>query len=82
MESEAEGVFNVANGKETSVKELAHTVLSLSKSSLKPHYEKGRQGEVKHSVADISKVTERLGITPEYDLSRGLSEMITRDAGK
>ena len=82
MESEAEGVFNIANGKETSVNELAHAVLSLSESSLKPHYEKGRQGEVKHSVADISKVIERLGITPEYDLSRGLSEMIRGDAEK
>ncbi|OQB78945.1 MAG: UDP-glucose 4-epimerase [Bacteroidetes bacterium ADurb.Bin123] len=82
MESEAIGVFNVANGEETSVNELAYTVLSLSKSSLKPHHEKGRQGEVKHSVADISKVTERLGITPEYDLSRGLSEMIRGDAEK
>jgi len=79
MECDAEGVFNVASGKETGVNELAHAVLSLSGSSLEPLYEKGRQGEVKHSVADISKLTERLGISPEYDLSRGLFEMIRGD---
>ena len=79
MESGAEGVFNVASGKETSVNQLAQVVLSLSKKSMKPQYEKGRQGEVKHSVADISKVKQNLGIAPEYDLSQGLSEMVYDD---
>lgn len=41
------------------------------------HYEKGRQGEVKHSVTDISKAVKDFGIAPEYDLSRGLAEMVT-----
>jgi UDP-glucose 4-epimerase len=77
MECEAEGVYNVARGKEISVNELAHVVLSLSKTSLTPHYEKGRQGEVKHSVADISKAIKDFGIAPEYDLLKGLSEMVT-----
>jgi nucleoside-diphosphate-sugar epimerase len=77
MESKAEGVLNVASGKETSVNELAHTILSLKKTSLKPIYEKGREGEVKHSVADIGKAIEHFGIAPEYDLSQGLSEMVS-----
>ncbi len=79
MDSEAEGVFNVASGKETSVNQLAHIVLALSNNSMTPQYEKGRQGEVKHSVADISKAKRNLGIAPEYDLSRGLSEMVYDD---
>lgn len=79
MESDGEGVFNVASGKETSVNQLAQVILSLSKTSMTPQYEKGRQGEVKHSVADISKVKREFGIAPEYDLSRGLSEIVFDD---
>ena len=79
MESGSEGVYNVASGKETSVNQLAHVVLALSKKSMTPKYEKGRQGEVKHSVADISKAKRDFGIISEYDLSRGLSEMVFDD---
>lgn len=75
MESEAKGVFNIASGKETSVNELVQVILSLSGISLTPRYEEGRQGEVKHSVADVTKASRDFCIVPEYDLSQGLSEM-------
>ena len=75
MESEKEGIVNVASGNETSVNDLAQTVLSLSARSLSPRYEDERPGEVKRSVADITKAKEDFGFSPEYDLLRGLLEM-------
>ena len=75
MESEEEGIVNVASGNETSVNDLAQTVLSLSARSLSPRYEDERPGEVKRSVADITKAKEDFGFSPEYDLLRGLLEM-------
>ena len=75
MESNAQGVFNVANGIRTSVNELAGLIMKVSGKTESIIYEKGRQGEVKHSVADITKAREGFGFEPTYTLEKGLASM-------
>ncbi len=76
MESDACGVFNVASGIQTSVNELADSLCNLFKFPGKPIHKPGRAGEVKYSVADISRALNAFGYTPEYSLDDGLRIML------
>lgn len=76
MEAESQGVFNIASGRETSVNDLANTLLDLFDLKLEPLYCHERPGEVKRSVADISRATQAFGFHPLFSLKEGLSETI------
>lgn len=55
-------VYNVGYGKNYSVKEIANTISS------KQVFIEKRQGEVKESLSDISKINEKIGWSPEIEL--------------
>lgn len=69
---EAGGVYNVASGTGTSIKGLIEAIFSLSGRKTPVIYNAERPGDVKHSVADISKA-QAFGYKPEYDLKSGLA---------
>lgn len=74
---QAEGeVFNIGSGKPTSINELAKTVLEVTGSYSKIHYEKTRAGDIKDSYADISKANIRLGYVPKFSLRDGLQVLV------
>ena len=68
-------VFNVANQEKVTVNQLASLVLrSLDrKEEGNIVHQEERKGDVKHSLADISKARRMLGYAPAYDLKKGLS---------
>jgi len=43
---------------------------------IKPAYESAPKGDVKHSVADISKAGKMLGYSPAVSLESGLSRVL------
>ncbi len=70
-------VYNVAVGRRTSLNELfAALRASLSSNGVQyskaPKYGETRRGDVRHSLADISKATRLLRYSPEFTLSRGI----------
>lgn len=74
----ANKVYNVAYGQRTSLNEL-YQELALRLSSIyshlqdaKPVYRDFRKGDVRHSLADISRARTLLGYDPEYDVRKGL----------
>lgn len=73
-------VYNVAVGDRTSLAELFRIIKSrLIKSfvhlrNVEPHYRDFRDGDVRHSLADISKARTKLGYEPTYHIGDGLSE--------
>ena len=67
-------VFNVGTGKSISINELAKMIIQISGKDLDITYDDPRPGDIKHSVADISKLTEKLGFKPVIGLRRGLIE--------
>jgi len=75
-ESKQNGIFNIAGGKRISINNLAHTIMKLSGKSLDLTYEKPRYGDIKHSLADISKAEELLNYKPKFNLEDGLKETI------
>jgi UDP-glucose 4-epimerase len=70
-ETGASGVYNIGRGERVTLNELARIVIKLSGRELTPVYEAERPGDIKHSLADISRA-KGFGYHPEYDLAAGL----------
>jgi len=69
--------FNVATGKQTTINQLAQTLLRLTgKTSLQPKHTDPREGDIKHSYADISKARRVLGYEPKITLKDGLNTLV------
>ncbi len=79
-EAASNQVYNVAVGERTSLNQL----FALIRDQVAPHYPQAhhtqpnyrdfRPGDVRHSLADISKARELLGYAPGHSLQQGLAE--------
>jgi UDP-N-acetylglucosamine 4-epimerase len=73
-------IYNVALGDRTTLNELFALIRDqvaktrLEVSAIKPKYRGFRDGDVRHSQADIRKVQERLGYAPTHRVADGLQE--------
>ena len=67
-------VINIAGGVRTSVNELTEMIMKVFEVKQKPRHISPREGDVRHSLADISKARSLLGYEPVYDLEKGLCE--------
>ena len=65
-------VYNIAYGQQTSLLELAQHLINISGATIQPIYAAERPGDVKHSLADISKAERLLGYDPNISLEDGL----------
>ena len=66
-------VINIANGERISLNQLLAELKSLTgKSDVVASYEDARAGDVKHSLADISRARNWLGFEPRVGLRTGL----------
>jgi UDP-N-acetylglucosamine 4-epimerase len=71
-ETEA-GVFNIAVGKNFSVNTLYNDIQKLLKSDHKATYRETRKGDIRNSLADISKAEKLIGYRPQFYFDRGLA---------
>jgi nucleoside-diphosphate-sugar epimerase len=70
-------VINIANGERITLNQLLQELISLTgRSSVTPEYRPSRAGDVKHSLADITRAREFLGYEPQVDLRTGLQKTI------
>jgi UDP-glucose 4-epimerase len=74
-ESDATGVYNIGRGERVSINRLAKLVIKLVGNKVAPVHREPRPGDVKHSLADISRARQ-FGYNPQYDLEEGLRETI------
>jgi UDP-N-acetylglucosamine 4-epimerase len=76
----ANQVYNVAVGDRTTLNQLFEAIRALLApkyphlAGFKPHYRDFRAGDVRHSLADISKARTRLGYEPTHRIGEGLAE--------
>ncbi len=70
------GIFNIAGGKQVTIKSLAERIIELTGSKSDIKYLPERAGDIKHSLADISLAKKGLGWAPKYTLEQGLKEYI------
>jgi UDP-glucose 4-epimerase len=75
-ESEITGIFNIGEGKGITLNKLTKLMLVLlKKTDIRAIYQRERPGDVKHSLADITKAAS-FGYKPQYDVENGLKETI------
>jgi UDP-N-acetylglucosamine/UDP-N-acetyl-alpha-D-glucosaminouronate 4-epimerase len=65
-------VYNIGCGQQTSLLQLFQYLKKISGSDVEPRYATERPGDVKHSLADISKARELLGYNPSISVEEGL----------
>ena len=75
VESDVTGIFNIGKGENISLNRLAELVIRLLGGNVKPVYEESRPGDIRHSVAAISRAG-RFGYAPKWSLEEGLKEII------
>ena len=75
-------VYNVALNERTSLNQLYEMIRSLLVKEFpylekhKPEYVAFREGDVRHSQADISKATRLLGYMPTHQIDKGLKQAL------
>jgi UDP-glucose 4-epimerase len=65
-------VVNMAYGQRTTVLELLSRLAALAGAEVEPHFAPPRAGDVKHSLADVSRVTRLFGFAPQVGFREGL----------
>lgn len=65
-------VINIAFGERTTLNQLWNRIADIARINLSPEYREERKGDVRHSLADISKANDLIGYKPEFSVLEGL----------
>ena len=69
-------VFNVATGRRVTLNETFKALQDMTSHSGQPKYEPARGGDIKHSLADISRAEAALEYKPTVDFEEGLRRTV------
>lgn len=69
-------IINIACGYQVSLNKLVSEINKILGKDIKPIYKEERKGDVKHSLADISKANKLLGYEPKISFEEGLKNTI------
>ncbi len=69
-------VFNVATGRRVTLNETFKLLKGLTSYKGEPKYESERGGDIKHSLADISKAEAGIDYKPIVDFEEGLRRTV------
>jgi nucleoside-diphosphate-sugar epimerase len=69
-------VFDIACGEMITVNSLASQINEIIGTAVKPNYDSPRPGDIRHSLADISKAREMLKYKPRVKFRDGLEKTI------
>jgi UDP-glucose 4-epimerase len=72
----AGNVYNIGNGRRTSLLQLVARLNQLLETSIEPMHGPGRSGDVLHSQADVSRARAELGYDPSVSLAEGLRRTV------
>jgi nucleoside-diphosphate-sugar epimerase len=75
-------VFNVACGHRVSLLELVEALNGILGTAIPPKFMEARNGEVKHSLASIEKIKNRLSFVPRVPFEEGLRLTIAAMSGE
>ncbi len=70
-------VYNIGSGKELTIIDLERALSGvLNGKEVQPRFSEPREGDIRRSVADITKARTSLGFDPRVTLESGLGEML------
>jgi len=68
--------INIATGKSASVNKMLKLLCVLLKQNVKPLHKEHRKGDIKHSLASITKARKEIKYRPRYSLEEGLKKTL------
>jgi len=78
----ARGVFNIGSGEAITINQLARLTIKMAgKEDLKLIYAPSRPGDIKYSVANITRAKKELGFEPKMKLELGIKELLKNYKG-
>jgi UDP-glucose 4-epimerase len=79
QKTEAVGeIINVATGKTTSINDLVDTLMALTeKKNLQPIHGESKEGDIRHSYANVDKAERVLGFRAKISLKEGLRQLLS-----
>jgi UDP-glucose 4-epimerase len=69
-------VVNIACGEAITINAIIDMINEIVGKNVKPEYAPDRAGDVKHSLADITRATETIAYTPSVTFKEGLQKAI------
>jgi UDP-glucose 4-epimerase len=69
-------VFNIGTGKSHTLNEVYAAIAGQIGFTAKPNYGPPREGDIKHSLADISRAGKELGYQPRAHFHEGLQKTV------
>jgi len=69
-------VINIACGGRITINKIVEKINEILQSNIIPRYENPRQGDIRHSKADISKAKNLLSYSPIIDFINGLNKTV------
>lgn len=69
-------IFNIGGGRSTTINQLAELISRLLDKNIEPIYTDPRPGDVRHSLADITKARRLLSYQPRINLKEGLKRTL------
>jgi UDP-glucose 4-epimerase len=69
-------VFNIAGGRRLSVLDIASALQEVLGGALPRHHTAARPGDVRDTLADVSRARDRLGYRPRVDFAEGLRRTV------
>jgi nucleoside-diphosphate-sugar epimerase len=70
------GVMNIAAGKRTSLNDLWQSIREIVGADVEAQHAAPREGDVRDSLADLTRAADLLGYAPDVDLDEGLDRTI------
>ena len=70
------GIFNIASGEKITIKELAKQMITLSRKNLEIQFLAEKQGDIKHSQANIERSKNQIAYSPKWELKEGIKELL------
>ncbi len=69
-------VYNVSTGVETSVRDLAGSLITLAGATCAPRFEGAKAGEIRRNLQDASRIREAVGWVPQIQINQGLATVV------
>ncbi len=69
-------VFNIATGISENLITLLNTINKITGKDIKAIYKEEREGDIKHSAADVTKAREILEYEPSFTLEDGIKILL------
>jgi len=73
---DATGVYNIAHGQKTSINDLLEMICDITGYDFNPIYKPSQPGDIKHSVADVSKAVNEFNFQSEHNFASELEETV------